>query len=358
MLAALLALPGCDLTTTEPVPSRPDLTLPPELYGIAYGDGRFVAVGKRETHSRTALSSTWKALADTTVAVWSDDGVTWQPVTVPEKRGWLRDVAYGNGVFIATGGIGDWIEAEPYALRSTDGITCTKTAAPLGLKCNWIAFTNGVFVASCSEGRSTATRNVIARSTDGVSWQRAAEFGRFDTAITGEGGFFYRLDAELAWSTDGSGWQSVPRFWPAIDSIGRPVYGSVTAIAFTGTEYVGSGYSYSSFGEGRGPITTWWLRSNDGREWTAQPVAQERLVIDQAFGSNEHVAIALDGLYVENTLTSWTRAHAFDSALTSPKSDLYWDVVFAENRFVAVGLAGVLTSADGRSWVKSAIPLP
>ena len=105
-------------------------------------------------------------------------------------------------------------------------------------------------------------------------------------------------------------------------------------------------------------MTTWWLRSTDGRTWTADSVAQERIVIDQAFGGDQHVAIALDGLYVENTPTDWTRAHRFDSALTSPKHDLYWDIVFAEGRFVAVGLAGVLTSVDGRSWTKSAIPLP
>ena len=132
----------------------------------------------------------------------------------------------------------------------------------------------------------------------------------------------------------------------------------MTAVSFTGAGYVGSGYSYASYGEGRGPLTTWWLHSSDGRSWTAQPIGQERLVIDQAFGRNQHVAIALDGLYVENGLTSWTRTHPFDSSQTYPKADLYWDLLFAEDRFIAVGQSGVLGSTDGRSWISSTIPLP
>ena len=79
-------------------PDGPDDHTPDLLRNVAYGDGLFVAVGG----DANAMIMT------------STDGVRWTEDVFPEGNGWLGGVTYVDGVWVAAGGNGD-------VVRSTDG---------------------------------------------------------------------------------------------------------------------------------------------------------------------------------------------------------------------------------------------
>ncbi|MDR2448131.1 MAG: hypothetical protein LBD58_12735 [Treponema sp.] len=78
------------------------------IYGVAYGGGRFVAVGAEGEMS------------------WSTDGVAWTAVTDSGVFGEsvIRGVAYGGDKFVAVGGTRKAGDSNKMAW-STDGITWT-----------------------------------------------------------------------------------------------------------------------------------------------------------------------------------------------------------------------------------------
>ena len=166
----------------------------PQLNGIAFGNGVYVAVGNIGTIRR------------------STDGVTWTEVS-SGTRNPLSSVAYGGGKFVAVGysplGSGD-----PTVLTSTDGTTWTNTSSGSGLAAwqdfrhlqwagdrflasGWysklrnstdsgatfttsrttteempgLAYGNGMwFAAGATQGNSPADTDLDLLSTDGVNW--------------------------------------------------------------------------------------------------------------------------------------------------------------------------------------------
>jgi hypothetical protein len=102
-----------------------------EIRTIAYGNGRFVAVGNGGKMA------------------WSTDGVNWTAVTShPFGTGGIAGIAYGNGgnavsKFIAVGDKGNMA-------RSTDGVTWIAiTSHPFGTDhdISRIAYGNDMFIA-------------------------------------------------------------------------------------------------------------------------------------------------------------------------------------------------------------------
>jgi hypothetical protein len=334
----------------------PDISMPPGLWAIAYGGERMVAVGKRETWSTTdSPSSTWKALADTAVVVWSgDSGATWNPVDLPVRRGWLRDVAFGNTVFVALGGVGDWLVADGYVLRSEDGASWSVHAAPLDLKCNWITYFTDQFFASCSEGAGADTRNVIARSEDGVAWQRVAALAGFDAPVTSGGDVLVRwLYGDLHWSEDGATWHPHPRLFPEVED-GRPVQATIRNVRHIDEGFIGSAVTVQVVAPCcTGTPTAYTLQSADGRTWTAERTESAVGFQAHARGNGVFVGVGADGLYRTEGLDAWTRTHPF----AGPRGEVYFDVAFMGGRFVAVGTGAILTSVDGMNWSLTPVPL-
>jgi len=99
------------------------------INAVAYGNGRFVAVGY--------FVFPGGGNASAGAVFTSSDGITWTKGTA--EAGDLTDVAYGNGLFVAVGRWGA-------LLTSRDGITWAKQ--PSGTY-NWlygVAYGNGRFV--------------------------------------------------------------------------------------------------------------------------------------------------------------------------------------------------------------------
>lgn len=105
------------------------------LRDVAYGDGRWVAVGEETT-------------------VVSTDAAAWTAVPLPGRS--LNGVAYGNGVFVAVGAGGAIV-------RSADGLTWDATAPATPVDLEAVAFAGGAFLA-------VGANATVLTSSDGLSW--------------------------------------------------------------------------------------------------------------------------------------------------------------------------------------------
>lgn len=114
-----------------------------DIEGVAFGNGRFVAVG------RNLLLATNRYLHST-------DGVTWTAASLPLSLVYT-DVAFGNGRFTA-------IAPGLAALTSVDGLTWTQVNMPSSADWETLVFGGGRWIA-VSPNTSTA-----AQSSDGITW--------------------------------------------------------------------------------------------------------------------------------------------------------------------------------------------
>jgi hypothetical protein len=117
------------------------------LSGVAFGGDRFVAVG---------MSSQGEAMIATSI-----DGVAWDART--EFEGELEDIAYGNGVFVATGFGRLEGELTPLTSISEDGIAWDHHRSSL----RNVAFVQGRFLG---EAFSTESGVTLLSSQDPSTW--------------------------------------------------------------------------------------------------------------------------------------------------------------------------------------------
>ena len=187
--------------------------------GVTYGNGKFVAVGQSGRTSTSTDGLTWTtpkavgsngwygvtyangkfvAVGSSGSTTTSTNGTTWTTPVQVGTNTW-RGVTYGNGKFVAVGGI---TSTSGYTTTSTDGLTWT---TPIQLGTNvWRAVTygNGKFVAVGHDGNTTT-------STDGETWTTLKQV---DTnawqAVTYGNGKFVALNSGgcVTTSTDGITW--------------------------------------------------------------------------------------------------------------------------------------------------------
>ena len=154
---------------------------------VAYGGGRFVAMGSSQITAYSFDAITWIAGGTTTiapgpaaiafgnslfVAVYgstsmatassSPDGVTWTLRTLPQAATWLA-IAYGNGLFIALSG------STTKPAISSDGVNWVYGPNDMGRRTN-LAFARGWFISFFGP-----TTGFYRRSIDGIVWISSAE---------------------------------------------------------------------------------------------------------------------------------------------------------------------------------------
>ena len=120
-----------------------------DLHGITYGNGKFVAVGYADIYGGTSTILT------------SPDGVSWTP-GYSGTTNYLLGVTYGNGKFVAVGGSGT-------ILTSPDGVTWTSQVSNTPNDLHGITYGNGKYVA--------VGTGVIVTSTDGITWGTPIDVG-------------------------------------------------------------------------------------------------------------------------------------------------------------------------------------
>ncbi|HKS37568.1 MAG TPA: hypothetical protein VJW76_10290 [Verrucomicrobiae bacterium] len=193
-----------------------------------------------------------------------------------------------------------------------------------------IVYVNGNFVV--------ASRGQLLRSIDGVTWTRAGAV-QFDDITFGQDTYAaVGLWAGIQTSPDGVTWTQRILKAGARDRVRN-------AIAY------GNGTFVSISGESAGLFWTHYIEtSRDGIEWGDTRRAEFGQGGDDfgiTFANGMFVAVGFNAIYTSTdaiSSNSWTR-HTY-----SPPVRLH-DVVYADDRFLAVGSGGtILSSPDAATW--------
>jgi hypothetical protein len=126
-----------------------------DLWGVAYGNGFFVAVGSAGN------------------ILTSSDANSWSRVTL-SPAAYFRSVAYGNGVWVASGARLLTSLSYPVLFHSTDGVSWSESTIPTDrpyFTLDRAAFVNGVFIVVSSRAGQDGG-GMIFSSVDGVHWQQ------------------------------------------------------------------------------------------------------------------------------------------------------------------------------------------
>jgi len=308
----------------------PALTGDWELHSIAYGAGQFVAVGNHG------------------VILTSQDGTTWsrrdQDAFKQSERSSLHSVAYAASHFVAVG--------NDAILTSVDGITWktrTSTAELWDVACG-----NGTWVAVGHEG-------VIITSTDAMEWvvRRSGTISALDCIAFGNGVFVVGgASGKVLVSRDGVSWETIMSAVP----IGR--------LRYLRNKFFAVGYA--------GTI----LSSEDGLKWSlvVSAVWQEFPSMTAlsrepfqsvAYGAGKYVTVGCCGVYTAALSNVLSGAQTWGAVIRSSEDGKNWrdgsedftqtrlnDVLFDKGTFLAVGefiigharMSAIVRSTDGQKW--------
>ncbi|MEM9243521.1 MAG: hypothetical protein AAGA27_05630 [Pseudomonadota bacterium] len=111
-----------------------------DFYGVAYGNGLFVAVGSNPSQ----------------VAISSNSGENWNLENTNQNNGVLNSITYSDGQFVAVGQGGTIV-------TSTDGVNWTTQTSTTTETLNRIIYAEGMFVAVGNNG-------TVVTSLDGIIW--------------------------------------------------------------------------------------------------------------------------------------------------------------------------------------------
>ena len=277
---------------------------------------------------------TWKV--DLNQIGANNDITNWQQVTNTNN---FIDVAYGNGVFVATRTDG--------VHYSNDGITWNATN-PVGFVGGKIVFGNGLFVNVANSGGSGR----VFTSPDGFIWtSRTAASNDTWSAITYGNGLFvavassYTAGGGIMTSPDGITWTL--RVGVGGGGFTGVTYGAGTYVATKtgspGTMVISyDGFSWSDQTTGISSLTVFYANgifttgkhySSDGSTWIA--ASSPNFPVKITYGNGYFMAVTdseIKYLYSINGIT-WT-------ADTPPNTSNFKGITFGENTFVSVGSGG------------------
>ncbi len=297
------------------------------MQSIVYSDikGKFVAVG---TRSNTGQNFRGKILT-------SVDGITWT-VTYSDPSYSLWDVTYGNGSFVAVGGRSDTInDSNPYFLATSgDGETWTRpVTSPSYATLRSVEFDGNRFIAAGSTLPSSSGTAFTVTSTNAVSWTDKTHGGLSgfyaaasqDTRIvaTNNYGNIYTSDDE------GTSWSY--RTLGTTKTLKDVAYGSSLYVA------VGDAGTIQS--------------SPDGQTWTIQASGTMENLNKVDYLGGQFIAVGKNGtLLTSPNGTNWTpRASGTTLELKGIAYGSGWYVVVGGN--IKNGTTPVvLYSTDGVTW--------
>jgi photosystem II stability/assembly factor-like uncharacterized protein len=388
--------------------TNPEILTDYTLHGITYANNRFVGVGeygsfgailttedggitwdKRLYGITTALfdviyaNNTFVAVGENCAIYTSSDGISWAPVDPPPCSEYvLRSITYGKNKFVAVG----VNESKGFITTSPDGMTWetgeTSVTADLNQDLKDIAYGENILVA-VGKGLSNTlgSYGVILYSREGTSWIErspgtiksinAVAYGRSTFVAVGEDGIIFS-------STDGITWNevlsSITKTFNAI-TYGNDIF---VAVGDNGTTlFSPDGITWKKGNKGdkehlkkNPPVTTnlnaitygkdlfvavgpggtiFTAKGSEVKVWKARYSGVTTNIFDVAFGNNTYVAIC-DGDYVLTSADgkSWIKR----SSLTN---GILRSITFAYGTFVACGTDYVATSPDGINWTRRSL---
>ena len=262
------------------------------IYGICYGNGKFVAVG-----------------ADGKIE-YSYDGISWIVVN-SHTTTLIRGICYGNGKFVAAGDSGK-------IAYSSDGITWSLVSYSSFSTYNFrsVCYGNGKYIAVGHDGK-------MAYSSDGSNWTLVTDskFGS-DTIFGicyGNGKFIaVGYNGKMAYSSDGITWTLV--------SDSKFGTSGIYCICYGNGRFVAAGFS----GAARSEVGTGWIKVSDSG-------LDSFTVYAIYYGNGKYIAVGNRGkIAYSSDGVSWTLVS--DSKFNSSSAIL--GVCYGNGKFVAVGHGG------------------
>jgi hypothetical protein len=318
------------------------------LRGVAYGGGRWVAVGDKGAAATSTDAVHWSAVelgstagfraityADGrwiaggslgTVLVSTDGARTWVPVPIDTQVPFWGATSRGS-LSLLTGDQGE-------ILSSSNGAAWRLTRAPVRI----VPGTGKpAFLWQVGHGRpgfvAVGGAGVLAFSRDGDRWSapaaalnqtlRGVAFGRGRYVAVGE-------DGQIGFSRDGRHW---------IIEAGMPTDEDLRGVAFTGDAFIAVG----DFG-----IV---LRSSDAVHWARVLDGSGHSLAAVVHGHRQFIAVGQGGRILRSR-----DGQCWRSAVSGTHRHLY-GVAGGHEGFVAAGAKGVvLYSSDGRRWLRRRVP--
>jgi hypothetical protein len=263
-------------------------------YKIIAGTGGTVWISQTLAHTTTsagwvytysALASggagQWVAISQNeTYALYSADGVTWTPSTMPVAATW-QTPTFINGIWLTIG------SGSSIAATSTDGITWTQRAMPATAVWNAPSAGYDRFVVM-----SNSSSNVALMTQDGINWTQATmpstQSWRFPTFFGGKWVSMSNASTAGAYSYDGITWSTITL---PVSNLNRPSYGNGIWVALSNT----SGTAYAT--------------STDGISWTSRTLPVSGLWRNTSFGDGVFMTVinGSDNKFMKSTDgISWT----------------------------------------------------
>ena len=363
------------------------------LSDVAYGAGKYVAIGDYGLIQTSNDGISWKVQADGTAQsdglsaiiyengkfvivgyagqiMTSTDGSTWTDRISGTTNG-LSSITFGGGQFIAVGGNGTII-------TSTDGVTWLKRVSGTVNSFTGISFSNGMFVAVGQSG-------IVKTSTTGINWTTRTlpiSGSGLQSVTVGKNGNFVAVGdlSVVVSSTDGIIWKYHPVTGPTMMLTGiayNTVQGQYVAVSAESNKVVVSldGISWkqtasiinsSLFGvrylNGQflavGEVNIV-CSSPNGYTWKEITLSKEIDLYGVAYGNGRYVAVGDFPAEYNRALASTASVTTTDGVNFSTGETVqlvggakkFFDVAFGNGLFVAVGEdATIQTSADGKAW--------
>ena len=272
-----------------------------DWWGIAYGNGTYVAVGISGSGNRVMTSP---------------DGVTWTSRTSAADNYWYG-ITYGNGLFVAVGfsGTGNRVMTSP------DGITWTTRNSQSDINWSSVVYGNGIFVVVSNTG---GTQRVLT-SSDGISWTLrnvtssnalnawySVTYGNgLFVAVSNNGGTDRAMTSPdgITWTTrttPNNNWYSVTYGNGLFVAVGQTGTGNRVMTSPDGINWTSqssaadSGWNSVTYGEGlfvavANSGTNRVMTSPDGINWTARAAASANSWMAVTYGNGRFVAVSNSG---------------------------------------------------------------
>ena len=279
------------------------------LEGVAYGGGRYAAVGIGG------------------YSLVSEDASEWEPVwTSLEPWIWLREVAYGARHYVAVGSFSP-CDDEAGILSSDDGTIWTVRLTTGCTALTGITYADGRFLAVGYPGK-------VFTSTDGAAWNEQTlelQASPYKVAYGNSRYVAVNGGSGILLSLDGTTWTE------------RTLPGDIQLeeITYAASLFVAGGRDVSY----KGVIMT----SPDGSMWSRHDLGIPGGVTGVAFGSGRFVAVGYS--VADETSLSATSLDGLTWIPQMVGTPELNSVAFGGGLFVALdGYAGIFTSADGVQW--------
>ncbi len=311
-------------------------SIAPDINGIIFAGGRFVAV------SRSLSSSTSENI------ITSPDGRTWTRQTVDRGGYQLSFVSFANGQFVAGGGGILMVSSDATTWRTVwTGQTWLYAAARSSAR--WVAAGSDGITVTSADGNTWTQSELGQRST---VWALTYRDGRF--LCVGTNSFVIPgNNASVFSSADGLTW--TPQPFPETSSITRRDWLTSLLVTDTGVMAFGSG----------GLIAE---TTNGGAAWTllSRPADRPHFS-DVVYANGLFVAVAdkstnlpIQGINEGRIAAIYTSLDGWNwqEQSSGVRGSVLTKIAYGSGRFVAAGTAGVIVySSDGVEWQRADHPV-